>query len=80
MCASSTAPGGSTCTCGSRARTVATDGANVRRNLVGVHAGDSRRKGMTRTATRSGVHHVNVYARTGRGDYTLTVTIRRRGA
>jgi hypothetical protein len=60
-----------------RARTVRTSAANVRRNLLGFRGGAARVKRMTRTAERSGVHHVNVYARRGRGDYTLTITLRR---
>ena len=62
---------------GPGARTVRTDAANVRRNLVGFQGGGARVKRMTRVAQRSGVHHVNVYARRGRGDYTLTITLRR---
>ena len=30
------------------------------------------------TAERAGVHHVNVYARRGRGDYALVINVRRR--
>jgi subtilisin family serine protease len=62
---------------GPGARTVRTDAANVRRNLLGFQGGGARVKRMTRVAERSGVHHVNVYARRGRGDYALTITLRR---
>jgi hypothetical protein len=62
---------------GPGARTVRTDPANVRRNLVGFQGGSRRVKRLTRTVQRSGVHHVNVYARRGRGDYTLAISLRR---
>jgi hypothetical protein len=58
-------------------RTVETSDVNVRRNLLAFRGGPARVKRVTHVARRAGVHHVNVFARRGRGDYTLVITVRR---
>lgn len=62
---------------GPGARTVATDDVNVRRNLLGFQGNRTGTKRMSRIVRRGGIHYVNVYARRGRGDYTLTISLRR---
>ena len=62
---------------GPGARTVATTPANVRRNLVRFRGGPARSKRIVHVVERAGTHHVNVYARRGRGDYTLVIAVRR---
>lgn len=63
---------------GAGTRTVRTDAANVRRNLLRFKGGGARTKRAVIVATRTGVHYVNVYGRRGRGDYTLTILNRSR--
>lgn len=61
---------------GPRTRTVATDTANVRRNLLRYRGGQGRTKRITFVAATTGVHYLNVYGRRGRGEYTLTTVTR----
>lgn len=58
-------------------RTVATEGDNVRRNLVATRLGTVRTKRITLTPDRPGIQYVNVYSRAGRSDYRAVITVRR---
>ncbi|MEQ8834940.1 MAG: S8 family serine peptidase [Miltoncostaeaceae bacterium] len=62
---------------GPGARTVATEGDNVRRNLVATRLGRVRTKRITLVPERPGIQYVNVYSRAGRSDYRAIVTVRR---
>jgi hypothetical protein len=62
-----------------KTRTVRVTGqTNLERNLV-AYSGrrNVRRQAISRTATRSGRHYLNVFARRGGGQYTLRVTVTR---
>ena len=61
---------------GPGARTVRTDEGNVRRNLIRYKGGTAKRKRVVFTATRSGVHYLNVFGRRGRSDYRLVIFTR----
>ncbi|MGD9695854.1 MAG: S8 family serine peptidase [Thermoleophilia bacterium] len=62
---------------GTGTRTVSTgSAANVRRNLLAVRLGPAKRKVRVIRAKRTGRYFVNVYARRGATDYTLTLTRR----
>ncbi len=61
---------------GPGARTVRTDEGNVRRNLIRYKGGTAKRKRVVFTATRSGVHYLNVFGRRGRSDYRLVILTR----
>lgn len=62
---------------GKGTRSVQTTAFNVRRNLMAFRGGTTRVKRVVHVAERRGVHHVNVYARRGRGDYNLVIAVRR---
>lgn len=60
-------------------RTVSTDDdRNVRRNMLAFSGKPRKREVVSHRVARTGRHYVNVYARAGRGDYTLRITISRR--
>lgn len=61
---------------GPGAKTVRTDEGNVRRNLIRYKGGRAKTKRVVFTPTRSGVHHLNVFGRRGRSDYTLVILTR----
>jgi subtilisin family serine protease len=54
--------------------TVDTEQEDYRSDLLRFRGGSGRRKVLTYRAARSGVHYLNVYARTGASDYTLRLS------
>jgi subtilisin family serine protease len=58
---------------GPATRTVATGRENVSRNLIRYRGGASERKVVVYRAPRGGRHYVNVFARKGSADYTVTL-------